>query len=238
MKEVKKMSVLRPLSKDLLKKMFLRTLYNEKENATDVLLMPDFVSIICGKMAEFFAIPDLIEEEYELCLDAVFELESYDYITNLDNKSSEVLKDLTPKGKKYVEEKLLNFQLPSIDIYKHITRDDLREEVVKDYLSGNYEESIMKAFSLLEERVKENTIVKPEHLEMNEVSNYYIARDGALKYTTFQNEEELASLRRIMQGTMLWFKDPENNTSISLNNAEAAAQIIVFANMHLNLIDQ
>lgn len=232
------MSVLRPLSKDLLKKMFLRTLYNEKVNSTDVSSMPDFVSIICGKMAEYFAIPDLIEEEYEICMDAVFELESYNYITNLDDENSEVVKDLSPKGIKLVEEKLMHFQLPSIDIYKHITRDDLREEVVKDYLSGNYEESIMKAFNLIETRVMENTISKPASMEMKDVSNYYVSRDGVLKYTTYQNEEELASLRRIMQGTMLWFRDPDGNSNVSMNNAEAAAQIIVFANMHLNLIDQ
>lgn len=228
------MSVIRPLSLELLKKMFLKVLHNTNFGAEQK--EQDFITIISSSITDYFEIPALLDEEFDVCLKAVYELHKSDLIQLKDD--SDIYYELTDEGKKYVEEKLACMQLPSKEIYQYVTRLDLREEVLNAYLDGDYEDSIYKAFKLLEERVKENTIIKPSSLNNEEVSNYYISKDGNLKFSNFQHDEELASLRRIMKGTMLWFKDPISNNTMGFNNAEAAAQILVFANMHLNLIDQ
>lgn len=232
------MSVFRPLSKELLKKMFLKVLAEENFNAqVNSTNSSDYISIIETRITEYYNIEELNEIEYESCLKAVKELEKEGIITSSSN-DSELFKSITPKGQEYFEQYVKDLQLPSFEVYHYITRWDLRSEVMQDYLSGNYELSIEKAFKLLEERVKENTIKKPLGLDSENVSNYYIADDGAVRYCNFNTQDELDSLNRIMKGTMLWFKDPSTDNVITSNNAEAAAQILVFANMHLNLIDK
>jgi hypothetical protein len=233
------MTVPRPLSRELLKKMFLKVLYVNKYSGNNFsYCSSDFVSILCGSMAEYFRIPELSEEEYGECLAAVYELERDGYLTQDDNYASKRFKDLTEKGKTYVTEKLAELKLPSVEIEQYITRDDLREHVLEDYLSGEYENSIKKAFSLIENLLISRKTQISRMIDSSLMSRTYISSEGKLRYSDSEVESELESLQRIMRGTMIWFRDPRTSKTFGMNDAEAAAQILVFANLHLNILDQ
>lgn len=232
------MSVPRPLSRELLKKMFLKTLYNNKYTVNAACCSSDFISIVSGSMVDYFEIPELSEEEYGECLAAVYELERDGYLTQDDEYASKRFKDLTEKGKKYVSEKLSDLKLPSGEIEQYITRDDLKEYVLEDYLSGEYELSIKKAFSLIEALLNSRRTHASTMIESSLMSRTYISSEGKLKYSNSEVESELESLQRIMRGTMIWFRDPRSSKTFGINDAEAAAQILVFANLHLNILDQ
>jgi len=219
--------------------MFLKILFIHKYSGSAYsCCSSDFVSIVCGSMVDYFQIPELSEEEYGECLAAVYELERDGYLTQDAEYASKKFKDLTLKGKKYVEEKLTDLKLPSTEIEQFITREDLREQVLDDYLSGEYENSIKKAFSLIEDLLSSRKIQASKFIDMNLMSRTYISGEGILKYSNSEVESELESLQRIMRGTMIWFRDPRSSKTFGINDAEAAAQILVFANLHLNILDQ
>jgi hypothetical protein len=232
------MSVPRPLSRELLKKMFLKVLFvhNYSEN-TFTSCSSDFVSSVCGTMVDYFQIPELSEEEYDECLAAVYELERDGYLTQQENFASKRFKDLTEKGRVYVSDKLAELKLPSTEIEQYITREDLREQVLEDYLSGEYENSIKKAFSLIENLLQARRTQGSKLINNNLLSRTYISCEGKLRYSNSEVESELESLQRIMRGTMIWFRDPRSSKTFGINDAEAAAQILVFANLHLNILD-
>jgi hypothetical protein len=232
------MSVPRPLSRELLKKMFLKVLYVHKYSDTAFAsCSSDFVSMVCGTMGDYFQIPELSEEEYNECLAAVYELERDGYLTPDENFAAKRHKDLTDKGRTYIAEKLAELKLPSTEIEQYITREDLREQVLEDYLSGEYENSIKKAFSLIENLLMSRRTQGSKMIDNNLMSRTYISSEGKLRYSNSEVESELESLQRIMRGTMIWFRDPRSSKTFGINDAEAAAQILVFANLHLNILD-
>jgi hypothetical protein len=233
------MSVPRPLSRELLKKMFLKILYVQKNPENNgVACGSDFVSIVCGSMVEYFRIPDLSEEEYGECLAAVYELERDGYLTQDESFISKRFKVLTEKGEQYVVSKLSDLKLPSTEIEQYVTREDLKTHVLEDYLSGEYENSIRKAFTLIETLLNSRRTQGSKIIDNNLLSRSYISGEGKLRYSSSEVESELESLQRIMRGTMIWFRDPRSSKTFGINDAEAAAQILVFANLHLNLLDQ
>ena len=233
-----KLSVPRPLSRELLKKMFLKTLYISRHSGSSCICSSDFVSMISGSMADYFGIPDLSEEEYSECLAAVYELERDGFLSQDANYASKKFVDLTPKGIDYVTEKLADLKLPSGEIEQYLTRDDLREHVLEDYLSAEYETSIRKAFMLIETLLSSRKTEASVMMDGSLMSKTYISNEGRLKYSSNEVESELESLQRIMHGTMIWFRDPRSAKTSGINDAEAAAQILVFANLHLNILDQ
>lgn len=233
------MSVPRPLSRELLKKMFLKMIYVNKYSSSNLsYCCSDFVSIVCGSMVDYFQIPELSEEEYGECLAAVYELERDGYLTQDENFASKRFKDLTEKGRQYVIEKLTDLKLPSTEIEEYLTREDLREHVLDDYLSGEYEISIRKAFSLIEDLLISRKTQGSRMIDNSLMSQTYISSEGKLRYSSSEVESELESLQRIMRGTMIWFRDPRTSKTFGINDAEAAAQILVFANLHLNILDK
>jgi hypothetical protein len=232
------MSVPRPLSRELLKKMFLKVLYVQKYTDNNFnSCSADFISTLCGSIVDHFKIPEFSEEEYSECLDAVYELERDGYLIHNEHYAARRNKDLTEKGKTYVIERLSDLKLPSTEIEQYITRGDLREQVLEDYLSGEYENSIKKAFSLIENLLMSRKVQGSRIIDNSLISKTYISCEGTLKYSNSETESELESLQRIMRGTMIWFRDPRASKTFGINDAEAAAQILVFANLHLNILD-
>jgi hypothetical protein len=233
------MSVPRPLSRELLKKMFIKVLHVQHQpEKIYASCCPDFVSLVSGTMAEYFQIPELSEEEYGECLAAVYELERDGFLTQDDSFTTKRAKNLTEKGMNYAAEKLSDLKLPSTEIEQYITREDLKEQVMQDYLSGEYEMSIKKAFSLIESLLMSRRVQGSKMIDAALMSRTCISSEGKLRYSNSEIDSELESLQRIMRGTMIWFRDPRSSKTFGINDAEAAAQILVFANLHLNILDQ
>ena len=129
------MATSRPLPKALLKKMFLKVLYEHRR--------PDgfysshsrsFRSILDSKISEFFKIDPLTVDEYAEGYRAVYELERDGYIMQDPTQThTNEFKILTAKGKAVFVKSIEEMKVP-VDIDQLISRDDLN---IRPYKCGS-----------------------------------------------------------------------------------------------------
>jgi hypothetical protein len=156
---------------------------------------------------------------------------------------SEFLKHLTKKGKDYIKKELDGKKVPVINydqvkekrIEEIITRYDLRERVLEDYYEGNYEGAIMKAFELIEEKIKDKLKTTEGASVEGEKQELFL---NLPKPSNESIDTELKILRIKMFGAVMWFRDKKREVTSGVTDAEVAAQILGYANMHLKLIDE
>ncbi len=232
------MSVSRPLPKELLKKMFLKVLHeHERPGGRYSKHGHDYNAIIREKIPEFFNIPTLSKDEYAEALRAVFELEKDGYIMQNPTQSSNVFKVLTDRGRRIVEKSLEDMKLPSIDINELLTRDDLREKVVDDYLAGDYETAIFKAFKLLEETVRAKANQPPTAIGAKLMSAVFNPSTGRLRHPDAQTPGEVEGFHLLMRGAIMWFKSPIGHRTVGYDDTKTA-QVLAFVNLLLDMVDQ
>jgi len=215
--------------------MFLKVLYeNDKTEITNS--DGNFISIICTILTEQFNVSELNEYEFNEIVKAVNELEAEGLIKKSENKVSAKVKELTNTGREYVENKLENFTLPALEIENFLTREDLKNCSLQDYINGDYETAILKAFSLIEDVTKSRMIKPSRFIEHEQLSQAYISKEGLFREKEDEVILSLESIQRIMLGTLYWFGNPSDGKRKVFNNSQAAAQVLLFANLHLNLI--
>jgi len=232
------MPISRPLPTKLLKKMFLKVLYEHRPGGAYQQHGWDHKSIVRHKLAEFFEIPPLTDEEIALGLRAVFELERDGYVMQDAGQSSDVFKVLTEKANQLVEQSLDEMQLPSVDVDQLITRDDLRNLVHDDYLVGDYETAIFKAFRHLEELVRFKAQQPSQVIGADLISTAFNPNQGVLAHPNAQTTAEQDGFHLLLRGAIMWFKNPSSHRTVGYADPEEAAQVLAFANLLLDLVDQ
>lgn len=233
------MALSRPLPKQLLKKMFLRVLHEHKCPGGAYRTHGwDCNGIVRNKIAEFFKIEPLSQQEYGDGLRAVYELERDGYIMQDPSQSSDSFKILTDRGLQAVEQKLEDMQLPSINIDELITRDDLRDRVHDDYVSGDYESAIFKAFKLLEETVRAKSQLPSDVIGADLMSKVFRPKGGMLKHPNAQTAAEEDAFHLLMRGAIMWFKNPSSHRTVGFHDPEQAAHVLCFANLLLELVEE
>ncbi|MCA9924783.1 MAG: TIGR02391 family protein [Anaerolineales bacterium] len=233
------MTVSRPIPKALLKKMFLKVLHeHHRPGGCYQKHAWGLRSILRPKLAEFFNIAPLTDEEYEQGLRGVYELERDGYIMQDSTQSNDVFKVLTERGKQEVEQSLDDMELPTVDIDQLLTRDDLRSLIHDDYLLGDYEIAIFKTFRRLEELVRTKAQQPPTVIGADLMSKAFSPNNGALTHPNAQTRSEQEGLHLLFRGAIMWFKNPSSHRSVGYANPEEAAQVLAFANLLLDLVDQ
>jgi len=233
------MSVPRPLTKEIIKKMFLKVLHEHKRPGGFYSNHGwDSTGIIREKIAQFFKIDRLTDEEYALGMRAVYELEMDGYIMTDPTQISDNLKILTDEGKKVVEQSLDEMKLPSINIDKVLTRADLRNKVHADYVDGDYESAVFKAFKLLEETVRSKTNLPPEVIGADLMSKAFSPTKGLLRHQKVQTEAEAEAIHHLMRGGVMLFKNPVSHRTVEYEESEEVAHVLSLANLLLNIVDQ
>ena len=101
-------------------------------------------------LVEHFELTSLTKKEKDDAYRAVFELEKDGFIMQDTTQSSDQFKVLTERGEQYVKDSIDDMRLPSVDIDKLLTNDNLRERVRDDYISEAYETIVFTSFNLLE----------------------------------------------------------------------------------------
>jgi uncharacterized protein (TIGR02391 family) len=233
------MATSRPLPKALLKKMFLKVLYEHRR--------PDgfysshsrsFRSILDSKISEFFKIDPLTDDEYAEGYRAVYELERDGYIMQDPTQThTSEFKILTAKGKAVVVKSLKEMKLPTVDIDQLISRDDLKERIHDDFLLSDFETAIFKAFRLLEELVRAKTGSTPETFGPDLMSKAF-KPSGILKHPSALTNAEAEGLHHLMRGAIMWFKNPSSHRSVGYQDDIQAAHALGFANLLLDLADE
>jgi len=198
----------------------------------------DYHAIIRPKLHTFFEILPLSNDEYAEGLRAVFELERDGYIMQDPTTSSDAFKVLTNKGKGVVEQSLKDMKLPSVDIDQLLTRDDLLERVRDDYLAQDYETAIFNALKLLEEAVRSKAKLSPQVFGAALMSKAFSPSGGLLKHPDAQTPGEPEGFHHLMRGAIMWFKNPSSHRTVGYDDAAEAAQVLAFANLLLDMVDQ
>jgi uncharacterized protein (TIGR02391 family) len=229
----------RPLPMDLLKKMFLKVLHEHLRPGGRYRMQSwDYNGIIRQTIADHFGIERLSEKEYGDGLRAVFELERDGFIMQDPSQSANSFKVLTDKGQRIVEQSLDDMQLSSIDIDQLLTHDDLRARVHDDYLAGDYETSIFKAFRLLEESVRAKAGLPAEAIGADLMTRAFRPNGGFLKHPNAQTPGEAEALHHLMRGAIMWFKNPSSHRTVGYKDPVEVAHVLGFANLLLEMLDQ
>lgn len=233
------MATSRPLPKALLKKMFLRALHEHKRPGGFFCDHSGSAgSILRPKIAQYFKIDSLNEDEYAEGLRAVYELERDGYIMQDPTQThSSEFKILTAKGKAVVEKSLEDMKLPSIDIDQLISHHALRERVHDDFLVSDFETAIFKAFRLLEESVRAKTGLPSETIGADLMSKAFKS-GGILSHPSAHTIAEAEGLHHLMRGAIMWFKNPSSHRTVGYEDDVQAAHALAFANLLLELVDQ
>jgi len=232
------MAVSRPLPMQILKKMFLKVLHEHKRPGGAYKDHGwDYEGIVREKLTEFFKIERLSEQEHADGLRAVYELERDGFIMQ-DPSQSGAFKILTQRGLQVVDQSLDEMRLPSIDIDQLLKRHKLRDKVHDDYVSGDYESAIFKAFKLLEETVRAKAEQPPEMIGAELMSKAFRPSGGILKHPNAKTPAEEEALHLLMRGAIMWFKNPSSHRTVGFNDPEQAAHVLCFANLLLDLVDE
>ncbi len=234
------MPIPRPLPKSLLKKMFIKVLHEHRH--PDGLYhgrSGNYDGILRNTISKHFEIPPPTNDELGEGLRAVYELERDGFIMQDPTQtSSNYFKVLTDKGKLVVTQELEDMQLPSVDIGQLLTREDLRNKVHDDFLEGDYEAAIFKAFKLLEEKVRSKTKQPPDVIGADLMSKAFKPTGGILKHPNAKTPAEVEAFHFIMRGAIMWFKNPSSHRTVGYDNAEQAAQVLCFSNLLLDMVEQ
>lgn len=230
------MAISRPLTKELLKKMFLKALAEHKRGGKFSGHSSSCSGVI-GNMPHIFGIERLTNEEMFLAHRAVFELERDGFIWQ-EFGQSDSFKVLSELGERVVQDDLADMKLPTVDIDQFLTRDDLRSKVRDDFASGDLETAVFKAFRFLEESVRAKASEPPSSLGTSLMSAAFSPTSGKLKHPGAAVQQEQDGLHQLMRGAIAWFKNPSSHRTVVRDDAQEAAQVLAFANLLLDLVDQ
>jgi hypothetical protein len=229
------MRVHRQFPKELLKKMYLQTLYENEIQFNDY-RESNYISIICDLLSEKLQVSQFSEQEFNEIVNIVNELEADGYIEQNLMAGSAKSRVLTEKGRKFVQSEPEENEVTEIEIDKYVTRKDLKEICLDDFINGNYEAAVLKAFRLVEDKLKQKTVKPSKLIKQEDTSVLFISADGKLLEDQKDNEIDQDMLHRMMLGAMKYFNN--SSSAISHYNPHSAAQVLLFINLQLNIIDK
>ena len=230
------MSIPRPLTKPMLKKMYLKTLYEIKSPKGRFDSHGWSVSAVFNLMQHVFNIDPLTEDERQVGYRAAYELERDGFIQQ-DATQSGDCKIMMDRGWRAVEQDLADMDLGWIDIDELLTRDDLKSKVRDDYIECDYESCVFKAFRLLEENVRSKSGEGPNVLGTTLMANVF-KTGGLLSHPEAQVDAEQEGLHALMRGAIGWLKNPCSHRTVAHNDPQRTALILAFANYLLDMVDE
>ncbi len=233
------MAISRPLNKQILQKMYLKMLHEHKRPGGNYTSNSwGYDSILRTTMLHHFKISELTPDELTTARRGIYELERDGYIMQDPTQSADVFKILTEKGRRVVELSLEEMKLTSIDIDQLLSRDELRDIVRNDFIGGDFESAIFKAFRLLEERVRAKAREPASSIGVNLMTAVFRPNGGVLRHPQALVDSEKEALHGLMRGAIGWFKNPSSHRTVGYSNDQQAAHVFAFANLLLDLTDE
>lgn len=244
--------VSRPLTKEMLKKMFLKALWEATRPNGKLSGSSHGVDGILHRytssLAWLFQLPNLnksvrsdwslTDEEWRLALQGVEELQRDSFIMNDPDQGSANFKILTDKGLAIAEQDVTDIKLPSVDIEKVLSRADLLNRVRGDYIGGDYDSAIFKAFKQVEEAVRAKAKQAPGVVGHNLMAAAFAPNGGVLKSPEAQTPDEERALFFLFAGASGWFRNPTAHRTVGYQDPHEAAQILALANLLLDMLDK
>lgn len=230
------MSIPRPLTKPALKKLYLKTLYEILHGSLKGGIGWSISSIVT-QMPRVCSIDPLDDDERLIAHRAAYELERDGFIQSDITQSSE-FKIFMPRGIHAVESANSDVELGWIDIDELLSRDDLKSKVRDDYVEGDYESCVFKAFRMLEECVRSKSQLDAEKLGTTLMSDAFKPSGGLLRHPSAVTDGEQEGLHALMRGAIGWFKNPSSHRTVSHDDPQTTAMILSLANYLLDKVDE
>jgi uncharacterized protein (TIGR02391 family) len=242
----------RPVPKEVLKKMFLKVLLEATRPNGKLSGMSHGVDGILHRytssLAWLFQLPNLAKgvnsqwslthEEWRLALQGVEELQRDGFLMNDPGQGNDNFKILTDKGRTVAEQDLADMELPSVDIEKVLSRADLLNRVRGDYINGEYDSAILKAFKQVEEAVRAKAKQAPSVTGHDLMVAAFAPNKGVLKNPEAKTASEEQAVFFLFAGANGWFRNPTAHRTVGYQDAHEAAQILALANLLLDMVDR
>jgi uncharacterized protein (TIGR02391 family) len=207
-------------------------------------------SILASTLAFFFELenPDaenrrwtqwaLTTQEREDALLGIEELQRSGFLRDDPGQRSPNFKLLTEKGAKYAAQELAKMTLPSVNIEEVISRDDLLDLVRDDFINGQFEFAIMKAFKQVEVAVRAKAKQSASMVGQDLMAAAFSVGKGVLKHPDAQTTSEEQALFFLFAGSNGWFRNPTHHRNCQYDSPHEAAQILALANLLLDMVDK
>jgi len=226
----------RPLSKPMLKRMYLKTLAEFFKPKGRYRGHSQTVGYTIDLIAENFVIPKLTDAEMIAAHRGAFELERDGFIQR-DPKKPDDYRIFTELGQKYVDEQLEDVDLGRIDIDQVLVSDELKRRVRDDYIEGDFESCVSKSFKLLEEMIRKKSNQPASAVGVKLVAAAF-GSNGVLKHPDAQTTDESEGIHALMRGAIGWLRNPVNHRTVGHSDGQRTAQILAFADYLLSLVNQ
>ncbi len=142
---------------------------------------------------------------------------------------------LTTKGRKIAESRL-DIDEYSLRLENYVTSDALLDECQDLFNNGNYEKAVFSAYRHLETKVREKAKLTPNDFGQDLVTKAFNPDRGMLRILTCETRNEEAGIFNLFLGAIKTFKNPPSHRIVYYDNPKSALQIIVFAELLLNLV--
>jgi uncharacterized protein (TIGR02391 family) len=239
----------RPVPKELLKKMFLKTLWQHRPGGKHASSGGSVGGILATTLPFEFQLPNsnphllytkwaLTEEDRQDALLGVEELQRDGFIRNDPNSSSPDFKVLTPKGERQVEKKLEELKLPSVNLEQLLSHEDLLDLVRDDYLNEKYDAAIRAAFLQVEEAVRKKAKQSAGVTGHDLMVAAFAPARGVLKHPEAQTAAEDQAFFVLFDGANGWFRNPTAHRTVGYIDPNQVAQILGLANLLLDMVDK
>jgi uncharacterized protein (TIGR02391 family) len=125
----------------------------------------------------------------------------------------------------------------TIDIGELLSNVELLSKVRDDFYANEFESAILKAFKMIEESIRLKT-GQPTAYGLDLIKIAFVPANAILKHSGAQTSAETEALFALFRGAFGWFRNPASHRTVTYADAHQAAQVLVFANLLLGMIDE
>jgi uncharacterized protein (TIGR02391 family) len=240
--------IARPVPKEVLKKMFLKTLWEHRRPGGKFTSACFAVgAILDGTLPFYFGLESqdtgthkywsLTKQERDDALLGIEELQGDGFLQDDPDQRHPEFKSLTDKGLKYAQD-IQEIGLPSVDIEKVCPRVDLLDRIRDEYLNGEYEVAVLKAFRQVEEAIRRKANQAEAVTGQDLMTAAFHPSKGVLKSPEAKTTSEEQAFYFLFSGSIGWFRNPTAHRTVGYQDPQEAAQILSFANLLLDMIDK
>ena len=122
--------------------------------------------------------------------------------------------------------------LPKNNLDKNLT-----VKVYPLFIRGDYDTAVFQAYKEVEVRVRKKAKYSDDLIGVKLMRTAFHPEDGPLRNSE-ANSSERQAMSDLFSGSVGLFKNPSSHREVNLNNPSEAAEIILFANYLLRLIDR
>lgn len=177
------------------------------------------------------------EEAGKAIMEAWCWLEREGMLARIPNESTGTWQCVTRKGFKYRNK-------PDLETYKKgrlLPRENLDSRLLKNiyslFVRGDYDTAVFQAFKEVEVRVRKKAGLSDDLIGINLMREAFHPERGKLTDMEILPAER-QSISDLFAGSIGSFKNPSSHREVKLNNPSEAAEIILFANYLLRLVDR